>query len=309
MDINKLIDDLLINKFLVILFTAFFAVFSVIYSLSLQNYYTSTAILKPQHDQNSSSALSQFSGLSSMVGLDLQAGGQDMTDLALASLYSKDFFERFYAKDEFIIELMAVDHYDRSSKRLAIDENAYDVSNGQWKRINQIDIIAKPTLQESHEEFIMTLSSSKDKATGFVNIAIEHRSPLVSKKWLEFLISELNQYLYFLTVEEARSSLEYLEAQLSKNHSVEITKGLSTLIEEKLRIILLSEVTSDYAFAYIEKPRAPEKKSRPGRALICILITLTAFFLSALIALMLSSKRKLFRTKKNLPFFEIVQIQ
>ena len=107
-----------------------------------------------------------------MVGLDLQGGGQDMTDLALASLYSKDFFEEFYAKDEFIIELMAVNYFDKSSKELVIDSNLFDINSGNWKRINQVDLLAKPTLQEAHEEFIMTLSSSKDKATGFINIAI-----------------------------------------------------------------------------------------------------------------------------------------
>ena len=48
---------------------------------------------------------------------------------------------------------------------------------------------------------------------------------------------------------------------------------------------MLAEIRKQYVFKIIESPIAPEIKSKPSRAMICILITGFGFLISLFIAL------------------------
>ena len=45
------------------------------------------------------------------------------------------------------------------------------------------------------------------------------------------------------------------------------------LIEEQTKTIMLANVSKDYVFDVIDPPVAPELKSKPSRAVICVLGT------------------------------------
>ena len=50
---------------------------------------------------------------------------------------------------------------------------------------------------------------------------------------------------------------------------------------------MVAEASPDYAFATVSSSMVPEEKSRPNRALICILVTLFGGMLSVLYALII----------------------
>ena len=52
---------------------------------------------------------------------------------------------------------------------------------------------------------------------------------------------------------------------------------MSSLIQDQVQVLMLAEASDDYVFKPIVSPIAPEKKSKPSRALICILGTIIGF--------------------------------
>ena len=73
---------------------------------------------------------------------------------------------------------------------------------------------------------------------------------------------------------EAEESIKFLEAQREKTSLVSLDEVFAQLIEEQTKTIMLANVSKDYVFDVIDPPVAPELKSKPSRALICVLGTL-----------------------------------
>ena len=68
-DLKELFSVLWKAKILIIVITSFFALSSVLYALSLTNFYKSEAILNVADQSNARSALSGMGGLASMAGI------------------------------------------------------------------------------------------------------------------------------------------------------------------------------------------------------------------------------------------------
>ena len=91
LDLSEIFKTLWKNKITVLV--TFFRNFSVFYSLSLPNIYTSSAVVQVAESENSnqlSSLSNQFSGVASLVGLTTSIGGADKTKFALAKLKSRE---------------------------------------------------------------------------------------------------------------------------------------------------------------------------------------------------------------------------
>ena len=142
-----------------------------------------------------------------------------------------------------------------------------------------------PSYLEAHEAYIEMLSITQDKQTGFISINIEHISPLFAKEFLELIIRESNELLRKKDMEESTQGLEYLTSELSKTPFVEIKESINALIEVQLETQMLAQIHQDYILIEIEPPFIPEKKSKPSRALICVLGTMLGGILSVLIVL------------------------
>ena len=91
-DIVEILKTLWSQKFLIISITSFFALFSVIYALSLPNFYTSSALLKvtEQNQQQNGGGLSdlasRYGGLASMAGISIPSSGVDSGTYAIKQL-------------------------------------------------------------------------------------------------------------------------------------------------------------------------------------------------------------------------------
>ena len=65
-----------------------------------------------------------------------------------------------------------------------------------------------------------------------------------------------------------------------------------TIIEEQIKKKMLAEASPDYAFVAVSRSMVPEEKSKPKRALICILGTLLGGMLSVLLVLSMHYVRR-----------------
>ena len=263
---------------------------SVLFALSLPNKYTSEALLAPRSDSGAGGALgqmaSQFGGLASLAGVNLGGlGDQNTTPVAIELLKSREFF-RAYLYDEVLIDLMAAEGWDRSTGEVLIDDSLFDVTTGTWVRDVSKEFQVKPSVQEAHNMFSKVfLNVAEDKKTGFVTLSVTHYSPSVARDWVRLIVNGVNEAVRARDVEEAEKSVAFLNEQRLKTNLVTMTEVFAELIEQQTKTIMLASASDEYVFQVIEPPGAPEFKSEPKRAVICVVITLLGGMLAVLFVL------------------------
>ena len=266
------------------------ALISVFFALSLPNKYTSEALLAPRSDSGAGGALgqmaSQFGGLASLAGVNLGGlGDQSSTAVAIEMLKSREFFGT-YLYDAVLVDLMAAEGWDRGTGEVLIDDSLFDANAGAWVREVSEAFQVRPSVQEAHELFSEEfLSVDQDTKTGFVTVAVTHYSPTVARNWVILIVKGVNEAVRARDVEEAEKSIAFLNQQGLKTSLVSLTEVFAELIEQQTKTVMLANASDEYVFQVIEPPVAPELKSDPKRALICVLGTLLGGLLAVLFVL------------------------
>lgn len=281
------------GKWLIIATTILFAIAAVVYAINLPNIYRSEALLAPVSSQpKASGALSQLGGLASLAGINLGASSTDKTALALEVLRSRDFISKLIAQHDMLVPLLAAEGWDWRENTLQLNARLYDATNQRWVREVSPPQSAEPSLQEAYDEFIRLMTINQSKETGMVTLTLEHYSPEIARQWLSLLIAELNTVMRQRDMEEARRSMAYLEQQLQQTQVEELRRALFQLIEEQTKTLMLAAVSEEYVLRTIDPPVAPEKKAKPGRALICIVATIFGFVFGCFIVLLRTLLRR-----------------
>ena len=285
-DLRALWNVIWQGKWIIIAITAIFAVASVFYALSLPNIYKSEALLAPvnSEQQGGLGALAgQFGGLASLAGVSLGSGKSDKTALAIEILKSREFFAKFVIKHNILPNLMAVKSWDLASNKITYNENIYLSDSDKWIREVTPPRTAKPSLQESKKVFASILDIQQNKETGMVIISLEHASPAIAKRWVDWLIQDINLDMKMRDKQEAEKSIAYLQSQIDKTTIFEHKTLLFQLIEEQAKTLMFAEVRAEYVFKTIDAALAPELKFKPKRALIVVLGTLLGAMFSIIL--------------------------
>lgn len=280
--LRELVSVLWSGRILIVCITAAIAITSIIVSLSITNVYTSESILVNRAKQDS--AMSNFSGLASLAGVDLSAQDASLNKV-MGIIESREFVRHLITFDHILPSLMAAKSYSMSSKEITFDDEIYDSNTETWVRDAPVNGNVVPSYIEAHKEYSKMLSITKDRLTGHVSLAIEHISPVFAHEFLSLIIREANNVQRNIDVESSDRALIYLREQLSRTPQVEIRDSISKLIENQLETQMMASVHDDYVLMTLEPPFIPERKSGPVRSLIVILSTLAAGLLSTGIVL------------------------
>jgi uncharacterized protein involved in exopolysaccharide biosynthesis len=138
----------------------------------------------------------------------------------------------------------------------------------------------KPTVQEAHEEFLKLLTIDKDKSTGLVTLTIEHISPLEAKKWVEWLVADINENVRNHDVLQAEESIRLLKQQIAETQLAELQASFFELIQNQTKTLMLAKANPDYLFRVIDPPVISELKAGPRRAIIVLVFCILGGFLS-----------------------------
>lgn len=242
---------------------------ALITSLILVNFYTSETLVYVKNQSKTSNALSQYAGLASVAGISLPgSGGGDKALEIIEMIKSRAFLKHLLSFEEVLPALIAAKRYDKSTGKIKFDEGIYDSKNLNW--INE-EGDNKPSYLEAYKKYLEVTLVSHDKLSGFISIKVEHVSPLFAKEFLELIIKEANTLMRERDLEQSSMAIDYLKNELSKTSYVEIKSSINTLIEAQLETQMMARLNDDYILGTIEPPFIPEEKSRPLRALICIL--------------------------------------
>ena len=275
-DLRELFGVLWAGKVEIVVGVLLSALIAVSYALYLPNKYTSEALLAPRNDGGSGGALgqlaAQYGRLASLAGVNLGGvGGQSKTAIAIEMLKSRDFFGK-YLYDAILVDLMAAKAWDRGANEVLIDENLFDIETQAWVRGLGNGLQAKPSVQEAYKAFVGgAFSVSEDNQSGFVTVSVTHFSPIVARDWVALIVESGNEAVRAREVREAENSIAFLKEQSSKTNLVSLTEVFAELIEQQTKTVMLASASDEYVFQVIDPPVAPELKSEPQRALICVL--------------------------------------
>ena len=120
-DLSELFSVLWKAKLIITIITSFFALSSVLYALSLTNFYKSEAILSVAGESNTVSPLSGVSGLASMAGITLPSSGESKSETAIKTIQSRAFLKHLITFENVLPSLMAAKSYDFESKKIQFD--------------------------------------------------------------------------------------------------------------------------------------------------------------------------------------------
>ncbi|MDB2659556.1 Wzz/FepE/Etk N-terminal domain-containing protein [Luminiphilus sp.] len=287
-DLKELFMVLWSGKWLISAVTGAAAIVSVVVALSLPNIYTASALLAPAESSGGglSGLMKQYGGLASLAGVSLPGGEEgSRAQLGMQLMKSRSFIGDFVERHDILPELMAVESWNQDTGEIVFDPDDYSPDNKTWVRDVDLPKRPKPSLLEAHEEFMDILGVSEDKQTGYVTISIEHHSPTVAAQWVNWLVEDINAVVKAQNVDEATKSIEYLTQQIANTSLADLQAMFFELIQSQTETVMLAEVRPEYVFKTIDPAVVPEEKSKPSRALICVLGTLLGGMLGVVIVL------------------------
>lgn len=293
-DLRGLFAAIWQGKWIIIAITAVFAVAAVFYALSLPNIYKSEALLAPASEQKSPGLPGQLGGLAALAGVNLGSGaGVDKTVLAIEILKSRDFIGRFIQKHDLLVELMAVKDWNISKAEFTYDSELFDTSSGKWVRDVSPPKNVVPSYQEAHSAFRKIMKVSQDNDTGMIKLSIEHYSPDLARDIVRDLITDINFEMRQRDIEEAKRSIVFIQKEINETKLADVKASLFSLIEEQTKTLMLANVRDEYAFRIVDPALVPEEKFGPKRAVIVIMIVLFSSFISMLVLVIISLRKKL----------------
>ena len=294
LSIISLFQLFLKNKIFIASFTSICAIFSVFIALSLSPIFTSTIVLKSvqENEPSFSTGLGMLGGLRTISG-SLGLNPDEEAILAMKHATSKDFFQKLYSDNDFKKNLMAYDSYSPNERLNLYDQTIFDSKSNKW--------LFEPIFLNAHKRFTTQhMKIFQEKVGGFVNISIEHKSPIIAKEWAELMFRELNKYMKEIEEQKINQEVTYLNDELNKTSSSELRRVISQLLENKIQKQMYANISDDYIFEVVDSPYIPHERSRPSRAFICIMLTALGFLISCLIVFVLDLFNK--KIKLRQPF-------
>ncbi len=288
-DLKSLFKIIWDKKIFVASLTSAAAILSVIYALSLPNIYTSSTLLAPtSKDESLSSQLSGLSSLAGLAGVNLPAGSISNSQIAVKRIESFEFFSKYFLPNVKLENLMATKEWNSKDNSIVYDGNSFDNITKKWKGTN------KPSEQKAFKEYKRILRISQEELTGLVYLSIEHKSPEIAKKWVDIIIYNINESMREIDKLDAQNSIDFLKKSSQTVSIQSIKEVVSKLLEGQMQTLMLASSNKAYVFKTINSPIVPEDKSRPSRAIICILGTVLGGIMSILFVLF-QNYRKLSR--------------
>ncbi len=221
-----------------------------------------------------------------MAGINLGGGGGvDKTQMAIEVMKSRQFTSNFIQKHNILPDLMAAKKWNMADNTIIYDGELYNQADKKWLRIVDAPFKPEPSMQEAYKEFSKIIAVNATKETGMVTVSVEHISPAVAHQWVNWLVQDINKEMKDRDVAEATRSTTFLKSQIEQTNIADIRSILYKLIEEQAKTIMFAEVRDEYVFKTIDPALIPEEKSKPKRALICVLGTMLGGMLGVMLVL------------------------
>lgn len=289
-DLKELFKVIWLKKYIILIFTAISSFVSIYYSLSIPNFYSSSALLAPiSKDESLTNQLGQYSGIASLAGIGLGSDANLKNQEAIERIQSYDFFQNHFLPYIRLENLMAVKEWIPEKNKIIYDDKLFNSNTSKW-------VISKEGLKNQEPSFQDAYFVYKDildiiSARGFITISIEHQSPYIAKKWVDTIVLNINESMRSLDINSAQKSIDFLNELSSQTNVQSIKEVISKLLETQMQTLMLASSNDAYVFKIIDSPIVPEKKSGPQRKFILIIGTILGGLTSVIIVSLINLRR------------------
>ncbi len=284
-DLTALIKELLDKKFTILTIGIFFFLFSILYSLSLPNKYTSFAIIQSVDDFGRKSAIdSGLSSIAGLTGISLGAGSNN-PEYIIETLKSHELSKEVLLNNPiFKQNLVAASSYSYSENKIFYKDNIFNEKTNEWIRSTPQGRALIPSSQEVFQQFILPNLTVKKRSrnSDLIEVSFTHLSPVFAQDFVDTLLITLNQSSRRKDLLETELSLEYLESKFKNTTQAGIRSSISNLLLSELNKQMLANAKENYLIEVIESPLVAEIKSSPRRSLIVLNSTLVGFLLAVI---------------------------
>ena len=282
-DLKELFGLLWEGRKLIIQATSVFALCSIVLALSLNNYYKSQAtvslVASSSGDRSAVSGLGGL-GLASFAGINISSTSASKLALITNTINSRAFLKHLVSVDENVLpSLTAAASYDSESKKLVFDSDVYDAANNKW-------LETQPSYLQAYRIYMQQLTVNFAQQHDLIMLSVEHISPVFAQELLDLIIREADNLLRQKDLQQSSDALAYLTSEISKTSLLQMKSSMNQLIQSQLETQMMAKISTNYVLNIIEPPFIPEKKFKPSRSLIFLLVTITGFVLSCLWILM-----------------------
>ena len=194
---------------------------------------------------------------------------------------------------------MAVKAWDSSSDKIYYKRKMFVEDSTTWVRKVKFPKKTIPSEQEAFEAYQKIFSIHVDKDTSFVKITIKHKSPQITKKWLDLIIFNINESMRSEDIRVAEASIQFLNDSKELTQIQSVKEVIADLLENEIQTLMLASANKNYIFKVIDSPIIPEKKSGPNRAIICVLITISGLIFSILLVIFNTYRKSQLLLKKQ----------
>ena len=216
----------------------------------------------------SSSSTNMPRALSRLVNPSQGFLSPSRVDIALEILQSREFLVSFARKRSMIPDLLAVDRWDPTTGKLMLDSKLFDVEQSKW-----IQWSGESHLKPSDEDIFVSLLQKviverKIYNRDILKIALEHQSPLLAKRWLEWIVHDLNQRMRVDSSNRAADTVARVTEQMGTVSDVYARDFLFDIISTQTAVRVLAEGHENYVFEILDAPNVPSSRVRPRKVLI-----------------------------------------
>jgi LPS O-antigen subunit length determinant protein (WzzB/FepE family) len=278
-DINKLALFIWDKKIFIFSFSFICSLIILAYALNISPRFKSEVLLKPSSVPGlQGSKTGNLSGLASLASSSIGMNKEiDKSVEAIKIMQSRDFVKKLSERELFIPYIYAGTAWNSSSDEVIYDRSIYDPKNNKWL----IDLKKAPHDTNIYKNWRRDFKVKMDK-DGFILATFAHSSPSVAREILEWVINDINLNMKVSASSDAIESLKFLEKNIVDVDSKEIRNIFYSLMQEQIRIKMLTNSSSEYVFKTIDPPFKPQQKYKP---LISAIVLLGAF-LSAFICIL-----------------------
>lgn len=287
-ELSDLFQAIWNGKWLITAFTGVITTISIVIALQLPNVYRAEIIVSPTAADGSgglAGMASQLGGLASIAGISLGGNDSSNTNIALATLRSRQLLTSFIRKHQLEVPLLAVEKWDQENDSLVIDPEVYLTQEQRWNPERRPETKGIPTDWELYKAFTKLITIDNDKKTGLITLSVNYFDPKMAQEWTTLLVAELNVWMKNKKIIEAQNNIKYMEDQLERTSIAEMQKIFYQLIEEQTKDLMLASVNEEFAFKVIDPAVVPEEKDQPKRSIIVAISFMLGAILSTLIVL------------------------
>jgi len=271
-DLRQLFATLWAGKWLIIAFTALFAVGGVAFALMKPDIYQASVLVAPANEEGGVKGLpGQLGGLASLAGINLGGGGSNQTVIAKEVLQSRAFLTEFIRRHQLVVPLKGVDGWNKEKQQWQYNREIYNPETKEWLNDDEGESLA-PTnwdLVKAFKESHLGVSENKD--TGMLTISIKSLSPVAARDWAGLLVADVNEHMRKEDIGTSEARIAYLESKLEETSITGMQQVFFELIESETRTVMLANAQPEYVFKTVDPAVAPQEKSEPKRALIVVL--------------------------------------